>query len=286
MSTTLKRIIPDTGSNTDFDNGKTAAEKINYNSELIEKKLDSVELGGGVPGDDGRGITNIERTSGTGEAGTIDTYTIYYTDATTSTFSVRNGSNGITPVPGQNGNWYLGTFDTGAKAVAVDGRGITNIARTNGNGEAGSTDTYTIYFTDNTTTTFNVVNGSNGTSGYSTETLGYALSDQETNIAVGIKIKDTISYNCTLESILLSLSEAPTGSVFQANVKKNGTSIFTTKITIDANELDSLTADTPYALVTTPTLFSVGDRIEISIDSVGGVTTGKGAIIKFNLIKT
>ena len=122
--------------------------------------------------------------------------------------------------------------------------------------------------------------------GPSTEVLGYALSDQESNISVGVKIKDTIPYNCTLTSILLSLSEAPTGSVFQANVKKNGTSIFSTKITIDVNELDNLTAYTPYALVTTPTLFSVGDRIEISIDAVGGVTTGKGAIIKFNLIKT
>lgn len=41
--------------------------------------------------------------------------------------------------------------------------GITSITRTNGNGAAGTTDTYTITFTNGTTTTYNVVNGANGT---------------------------------------------------------------------------------------------------------------------------
>lgn len=43
---------------------------------------------------DGRGISTIERTSGDGSAGSLDTYTIKYTDKTTSTFSVRNGIDG------------------------------------------------------------------------------------------------------------------------------------------------------------------------------------------------
>lgn len=51
---------------------------------------------GGLVGPAGRGITSITRTSGTGAAGTIDTYTITYSDATTSTFSVTNGANGAT----------------------------------------------------------------------------------------------------------------------------------------------------------------------------------------------
>jgi len=45
-------------------------------------------------GDDGRGIVSIERTAGNGAAGTTDTYTITYTDAITSTFTVYNGANG------------------------------------------------------------------------------------------------------------------------------------------------------------------------------------------------
>lgn len=45
-------------------------------------------------GEDGRGIASIIRTSGNGAAGTTDTYTITYTDGTTSTYTVRNGSDG------------------------------------------------------------------------------------------------------------------------------------------------------------------------------------------------
>jgi lysophospholipase L1-like esterase len=49
----------------------------------------------GADGDDGRGIVSVVRTSGTGAAGTTDTYTITYTDATTSTFDVYNGANPV-----------------------------------------------------------------------------------------------------------------------------------------------------------------------------------------------
>lgn len=48
----------------------------------------------GADGADGRGIVSVVRTSGTGAPGTADTYTITYTDATTSTYQVWNGING------------------------------------------------------------------------------------------------------------------------------------------------------------------------------------------------
>lgn len=43
---------------------------------------------GNVKGNDGRGISKIEKTATTGD---VDTYTITYTDSTTSTYDVRNG---------------------------------------------------------------------------------------------------------------------------------------------------------------------------------------------------
>ena len=49
------------------------------------------------------------------------------------------------------------------------GKGISNIVRTSGTGLAGSTDTYTITFSDTSTTTFMVVNGTNGTNGINGE---------------------------------------------------------------------------------------------------------------------
>lgn len=77
-----------------------------------------------------------------------------------------NGSSepadGITPHIGENGNWYIGTADTGVKAKGEDGKGIQTITRTSGTGAAGTTDTYTITYTDGTTSTYTVHNGKDG----------------------------------------------------------------------------------------------------------------------------
>lgn len=51
----------------------------------------------------GKGISSITRTAGTGLAGSTDTYTITYTDGTTSTFTVVNGANGAAGAAGTNG---------------------------------------------------------------------------------------------------------------------------------------------------------------------------------------
>lgn len=56
--------------------------------------------GTGAPG---RGITSIMRSAGNGSPGTYDTYTIIYTDATTSDFAVYNGANGATGATGPTG---------------------------------------------------------------------------------------------------------------------------------------------------------------------------------------
>ena len=67
----------------------------------------------GATGNTGRGISTVIRTSGTGAAGTTDTYTITYSDSTTSTFNVFNGANGSgtagTATPLMNGTAASGT---------------------------------------------------------------------------------------------------------------------------------------------------------------------------------
>lgn len=108
----------------------------------------------GIKGDDGRGIVSIIRTSGNGAAGSTDTYTITYSDTTTSTFPVYNGKDGAAGAKGETGA-------TGEKGA--DGRGIVSITRTSGNGAAGTVDTYTITYSDATTSTFPVRNGADGT---------------------------------------------------------------------------------------------------------------------------
>ena len=95
----------------------------------------------GQPGQDGVGITSI---TGPVSNGLVDTYTITFSDNTTSTFTVTNGAAGAPGQPGQPGQ---------------DGVGIDSIAKT---GTSGNVDTYTIYYSNGNTTTYTVTNGLNG----------------------------------------------------------------------------------------------------------------------------
>lgn len=86
----------------------------------------------------------------------------------------QDGIDGLTPTIGNNGNWYLGDVDTGKPSRGIQGEqgiqgiqgeqgiqgiagnGITSITKTS---TSGNVDTYTILFTNNTTTTFQITNG-------------------------------------------------------------------------------------------------------------------------------
>ena len=89
----------------------------------------------GEKGDTGNGIASITKT---GTSGLVDTYTVTYTDGTTTTFTVTNGAKGD-------------KGDTGAT-----GNGIASIEKT---GTSGNVDTYTITYTNGQTVTFTVTNG-------------------------------------------------------------------------------------------------------------------------------
>lgn len=57
----------------------------------------------GPDGATGVGIASIAQTAGTGAPGTINTYTITYTDASTTTFGVYQGADGATGATGADG---------------------------------------------------------------------------------------------------------------------------------------------------------------------------------------
>ena len=85
---------------------ETTEQVIQENPDIIEQilaRLDELEEnggGGGTPGKDGVGISNIEKT---GTAGLVDTYTITLTNNTTYTFTVTNGAKGETGPQGPAG---------------------------------------------------------------------------------------------------------------------------------------------------------------------------------------
>jgi len=115
------------------------------NGDVYRKTSGSYTIVFNIKGAAGPGITNIQRTSGTGLAGSLDTYTVTYANNSTATFTVQNGVNG------------------------TNGRSVSSISRTNGNGAAGSTDTYTITYSDATTSAYTVTNGAAPFAGYGKE---------------------------------------------------------------------------------------------------------------------
>lgn len=85
---------------------ETTEAVVAENPDIIEQilaRLDELEEnggGGGTPGKDGVGISNIAKT---GTAGLVDTYTITLTNNTTYTFTVTNGAKGETGPQGPAG---------------------------------------------------------------------------------------------------------------------------------------------------------------------------------------
>lgn len=105
-----------------------------------------------------------------------------------------------------------------------------------------------------------------------------ACSDLTTNLTTGTgKAYFRAPYAFTITAVRASLNTAQTaGSIFTVDINENGTTILSTKITIDNNELTSVTAATPPVISDT----SLADNsiISVDIDQVG--TAGaKGLIV-------
>lgn len=106
--------------------------------------------------------------------------------------------------------------------------------------------------------------------------LQLALSDETTVITTGNgKLTFRMPYACKFTKIpRINVNTASSSGLVTVDIKKNGTSIFSTLLTIDANEKTSVTALTPCVLTTNPTTFSDDDEITFDITVAG--TGAKG----------
>lgn len=111
----------------------------------------------------------------------------------------------------------------------------------------------------------------------------YAIDSAVTDAVTGTdKIVDSFPIPFTLTDVYVNLkSVAAEGLKFTVDVKKNGTSIFSTLITIDSTEDTSKTASVPYVLVSSPTTFLTTDKVSVDIVQVGTTIAGKLPIIYF-----
>lgn len=108
-----------------------------------------------------------------------------------------------------------------------------------------------------------------------------AVSDETTALAAGTgKVTFRMPHAATLSAVRASVTTAPTGSVLTVDINEAGSSILSTKITIDASEKTSTTAATPAVISDT----SLADDAEITIDIDGVGSTIAGAGLKVTLI--
>lgn len=184
-----------------------------------------------IAGKDGRGIVSIVKTA---TAGLVDTYTITYSDATTSTFNVTNGKDGIN---GQDG------------ADGADGVGIASIAKT---GTQGLVDTYTITMTNGTTYTYQVTNGKDGEDG---------ADGQDGTDGVGIVSITKTSTAGLVDTYTILLTNGTTTTFTVTNGSD------ATQVQSDWSQSDSSAVDFIRNKPTIPTIPAMATQSEINLGS-------------------
>ncbi len=113
------------------------------------------------------------------------------------------------------------------------------------------------------------------------DVIQFACSDETTALTTGTaKITFRMPYKMRLTEVRGSLSTAQaSGTIFTVDINLSGTTILSTKLTIDNNEKTSTTAATPL-VVSTPIL---PDDTEITVD-IDQVGNGTAAGLKITLI--
>jgi len=155
----------------------------------------------GDTGEAGESVTVVS-VSKTKTEGSVDTYTIYFSDNSSTTFTVTNGSDGksitITSVDKINANGLIdtykitfsdGTHHTFTIKNGEDGKSITvtSIGKTN---SVGLIDTYEIVFSDGTKSTFTVTNGRDGNTPYIGANGNWWVGDEDTGILADYSAND------------------------------------------------------------------------------------------------
>ena len=105
-----------------------------------------------------------------------------------------------------------------------------------------------------------------------------SCSDLSTDLVVDTSVAYIrMPYGMTLTEVRASVLTAPTGSAITIDINESGTSVLSTKLTIDAGEKTSTTAATP------PVISDSGladdAEITIDIDAIGSTIAGNGLII-------
>lgn len=116
-----------------------------------------------------------------------------------------------------------------------------------------------------------------------TEFLGFALSDETTDLTTGTaKITFRMPFAGTLTAVRASLATVSSSGVVTVDINKNGTTMLSTKLTIDASEETSATAAA--AAVISVSSLALDDEVTMDIDTAG--TGAKGLKVWLTITRT
>jgi hypothetical protein len=108
-----------------------------------------------------------------------------------------------------------------------------------------------------------------------TETIIIACSDETTAVTTGTaKVTFRMPYAFTLSAVRSSVTTAPTGATLIVDINETGSTILSTKLSIDASEKTSTTAAS--AAVISDTSLADDAEITIDFDQVGSTIAGAG----------
>lgn len=102
-----------------------------------------------------------------------------------------------------------------------------------------------------------------------------ACSDETTALTTGTnKIRFRMPYAGTLTAVRASVNTAPTGAALVVDINETGTTLLSTKLSIDATETSSTTAATP--AVISDSALADNAEISVDIDQIGSSVAGAG----------
>ena len=196
---------------------------------------------------------------------------------TAGTLTLTNGatnyvvvarSSGAISVSTSNTNWNNATDYARVYRLVTSGGAVTNQYGTDYDYRAGDG---------------GIFGSSAGIGGGAIQCIPIAVSDETTALTTGsAKVTFRMPYAFTLAEVRSSVTTAPTGAALVVDINEGGSSILSTKLSIDATEKTSTTATTPPVISDT----SLADDAEITIDidQVGSTIAGTG--LKVYLIGT
>lgn len=247
---------------------------------LVGKVQEDLDSGAFV----GNGIKNITKT---GSVGLVDTYQILFTNGSTFNFQVTNGATPTITI--ENAIWFVNGVSTGVSALGQKGDkgdpgvGIVSIEKTS---TSGNVDTYTITFTNQTTSTFTVTNGTNGKDGVTPDIQIGTV----TTLPAGSQATATITGTPEKPILNLGIPEGETGGTTNYNDLENkpqinGVELKGNKTSGDLKmytqkEVDYMLADKmdkPYTSIEITDNATITDALEgnFKIDKIKGNTYQK-----------